>query len=217
VIRVLYISQLAGLEHPQRGGVAEEAARTPGLLALAGIDATLCDAPSAVLPDPRGFDGVIVGGSFGSANAEEPWRVALREWLATWQSVPLFGICGGHQLLARALGGEIEEGTASQHGIYPLALPGVPGWRDRVVELHTDHVKVPPPGAEVWAQDTTCIQALRYGRTRWTVQFHPEMDEDLVMLAAQNGGLTCPWTDLPLAVEGGRALLRHWADAVRCA
>lgn len=215
MIRALYVSQLAGTDDPRRGVVLEEAARMPGLLAKVGIDATLLDAPTARFPDPRGFDGVIVGGSFGSANDPEPWREALREWLATWTSVPLFGICGGHQLLARALGGVVEEGTAPQHGVYPLDLPGIPGWRGHVVELHTDQVLVPPAGAEVWARDTACIQALRYGPTRWTFQFHPEMDEDLVMLAADHGKLDCDWTHLPLAVEGGRALLRAWVGAIR--
>ncbi|MFN7143351.1 MAG: hypothetical protein ACK4YP_06210, partial [Myxococcota bacterium] len=55
------------------------------------------------------------------------------------------------------------------------------------------------------------IQALRYGRSRWTVQFHPEMDHELARVAGAVAGVgEEAWTGLDTAVSGGRAIVRAW-------
>ncbi len=213
--RILYLSQLVDPADPRRAEVPAEAVTVPGLLAGFDVTVVVHDATLAPPPDPRGYDGVMVGGSFGSANDEAPWRVALREWLAVHRAVPLFGICGGHQLLARALGGTVEVSPGPQQGVYPLDLPGVPGFTGRVVQLHSERVAVPPDGAEVWATDAMGIQALRYGPARWSVQFHPEMDAPLARLAGTFSGLDeTAWGELDVAVAGGRALLGAWFAVV---
>lgn len=210
-MRILYVSQLADPSDPRRDATLVEAERMPRILAGFGLRPTLHDATLAPPPDPTGYDGVVVGGSFGSANHAEPWRVTLREWLAAHRSVPLFGICGGHQLLARALGGVVEVSPGPQMGVYPLDLAGVPGFTGRVLQLHNERVAVPPAGAEVWATDEMGIQALRYGRSRWTVQFHPEMDHDLARVAGAAAGVgEEAWTELDDAIAGGHAIVRAW-------
>lgn len=212
---LLYVSQLAGPEHPRRAAMDVERAEIPRV--FAGLDATVVvhDATAAPPPAPHAFDAVVVGGSFGSANDTEPWRLALRDWLATHRDVHLFGICGGHQLLAVALGGTVEVAPGPQMGVYPLTLPGVPGYGGTVVQMHNDRVATPPDGAEVWATDEMGIQALRYGPLRWTFQFHPEMDQRLLEAASALDEDPPAWAGLDVAVEGGRALLRAWLDGVR--
>lgn len=214
---LLYVSQLAGPEHPRRATMDVEAAEIPRIFAGLGARVTLHDATAAPPPAPHGFDAVVVGGSFGSANDTEPWRLALRDWLATHRDVPLFGICGGHQLLAVARGGTVELAPGPQMGVFPLQLPGVDGHGGTVVQMHNDRVAVPPVGAEVWATDEMGIQALRYGPVRWTVQFHPEMDRRLLEAAGVVENDPPAWTGLDGAVEGGRHLLRGWLAAVRSA
>jgi GMP synthase (glutamine-hydrolysing) len=195
--------------------VEVEAASIRRAFAPFGATLTMHDATLARPPAPTGFDGVVVGGSFGSANDQEPWRLALRDWLTTHPNVPLLGICGGHQLLAHALGAPVEVSPASQMGVYPLVLSDVPGFTGRVVQLHHERVATVPPGAELWATDEMGIQALRYGPRRWTVQFHPEMDAEVVQVAGAQSGLSEDvWADLDAAVAGGRAVLSAWIRAL---
>jgi GMP synthase-like glutamine amidotransferase len=213
--RLLYVSQLADASDARRGATTLEAASVTAVFTGLGAELVRHDATLGAPPDPTGFDGVVVGGSFGSANHEEPWRIALREWLGAHRSIPLFGICGGHQLLARALGGTVGVAPGPQLGVYPLDLPGVPGFTGRVVQLHFERVEVPPEGAEVWATDEMDIQALRYGPTRWTVQFHPEMDDAIARYAGTANGLDDrAWAELDVAVAGGRVLLAAWVAAL---
>ncbi|MDP2306952.1 MAG: type 1 glutamine amidotransferase [Pseudomonadota bacterium] len=213
--RILYLSQLVGPADPRRADAPSEAHTVPPVLAALGAHALVHDVTLEPAPDPDGYDGVIVGGSFGSANDREPWRVALEGWLATHRAVPLLGICGGHQLLARALGGVVDVAPRPQYGVYPLDLPGVPGFPGVVLQLHTERVAVPPADAELWAADEAGIQALRYGAARWTVQFHPEADEALPRYVGRSRGLDdTTWSDLGTAQAGGRALLTAWLAAL---
>jgi GMP synthase (glutamine-hydrolysing) len=143
--------------------------------------------------------------------------VRLEAWLATHDAVPLLGICGGHQLLARALGGSVEDAPFVQLGVYPLELPGIPGYAGVVLQLHGERVAVPPRGAAVWAADDNGIQALRYGPTRWTTQFHPEMTAATARAAGAISGMSDDDWDgdtLDRAAAGGQALLAAWLRAL---
>jgi GMP synthase (glutamine-hydrolysing) len=213
--RLLYVSQLAGPEHPRRAVMDVERAEIPRVFSALGASVVVHDATAAPPPAPHDFDGVVVGGSLGSANDAEPWRIALRDWLATHRDIDLFGICGGHQLLAVALGGTVEVAPNPQMGVYPLTLPGVPGHAGSVVQMHSDRVASAPDGAEVWAVDAMGIQALRYGPRRWTFQFHPEIDRRLLEAAGTPIEDPRAWEGLDDAARGGHALLRAWLDGVR--
>lgn len=213
--RVLYLSQLVGPEDPRRADAPSEGHTIPPVFAALGAAVDVHDVTLGAAPDPSGYDGVVVGGSFGSANDREPWRVTLQGWLATHQDVPLLGICGGHQLLARALGGVVETSPGPQYGVYPLDLPGIPGFPGRVLQLHSERVSAAPADAEVWASDAMGIQALRYGPARWTVQFHPEADDALPRYVGRSRGLDdVAWVELGAARDGGRLLLAAWLAAL---
>lgn len=214
MIRLLYVSQLA--EPAAREGLPDERVSIPAVFAAMGAEAVVIDATTESLSDPRPYAGVVVGGSVGCANDAEPWRRRLEGWLRAWRTVPLFGICGGHQLYARALGGRVEPMGRRQVGVFPLALPGVP--LRTALQFHGDHVVEAPPGAEVWGRDAYGVQALRYPGERWTVQFHPELD----VAGAHAIAATCAeapegWTaeTVAAAVAEGKALLGAWLAEVR--
>jgi GMP synthase (glutamine-hydrolysing) len=211
---VLYLSHLLPHDHPRRPLLPDEKETIPALFDEIGAKIHVVDATCEELPDPRAYAGVVVGGSMGSANDTEPWRLRLREWLGTWQEVPLLGLCGGHQLLAHVLGSRVMKMSRPQVGAHPLELPGIPGFEGWVLQMHSEHVVDVPPGATVWAEDSAGIQALRYaGHYRWTVQFHPELPEHVTRVAGRGLGATdesWPLTEVRAAVAGGKALFRAW-------
>lgn len=63
------------------------------------------------------YDGVVVMGSFSSAHEDEPWILKLIDFIQKISSIgassenkkiiPVVGICFGHQIIARALGGKV--------------------------------------------------------------------------------------------------------------
>ncbi|KFA31902.1 glutamine amidotransferase, partial [Xanthomonas vasicola pv. musacearum NCPPB 4384] len=66
--------------------------------------------------DPADFAGIIVSGSAAFVTDRADWSERSAEWLrhAAHQGMPLLGICYGHQLLAHALGGEVDYNPAGR-------------------------------------------------------------------------------------------------------
>lgn len=139
------------------------------------------------LPSREGFAGVIVTGSAAMVPDRHPWSERTADWLrdAAHAGLPLFGICYGHQLIARALGGEVgpnevgrEMGTVRIH-LHPEAQhdPLFARLADPFAAqaTHLQSVLRPPEGAVVLAHnDHDACHAFRWGPAAWGVQFHPE-------------------------------------------
>ena len=144
-------------------------------------------APAEDLPaSPRGFDRIIVSGSKTSME-EAPWIDQLESFVrrAVESGKPLLGICYGHQILARALGGKDMVRRASRYeygwGKVEITDPdsrlfqGLP----RVFhtfQAHQDEVRELPKGMKLLARSEDCpIQACELvGRPVFGIQFHPE-------------------------------------------
>ena len=129
-------------------------------------------------------------GSSSSVTERAPWMLRAEELMRqiVVARTPLLGICFGHQMIAQALGGEVrrnphgrEIGTVRvvRTGDDPL-FAGLPRAFD-VHETHVDAVTRTPPGAEILA--TTArdpVAAFRVGPRVHGVQFHPEIDADIM-------------------------------------
>ena len=139
------------------------------------------------LPDSGGYAGVLISGSGAMVTDRQPWSERTAGWLrgAAEAGQPLFGICYGHQLIAHALGGRVDDnpqgremGTvcldlANGAGQDPL-FDGFPG-QVPAQATHLQTVVQPPPGARVLAvSGRDNCQAFRWGEATWGVQFHPE-------------------------------------------
>ena len=140
--------------------------------------------------DLVGYDGLVVlGGEMGANDdAEHPWLSDAKKLIAsaTADETPFLGICLGHQLAAVALGGEVRR---NQHGhargLTPLGrtdegradpLLGVVDDAALAVQWNNDVVTRLPDGAvELATSPDGTVQAVRYGRRAWGVQFHPEV------------------------------------------
>ena len=148
--------------------------------------AEVADGEAGALPDPGRFGGVVVTGSLKSVTRPEPWMDALGAWLlAAARRRPVLGVCFGHQLLARALGGRVERHAAGpEAGTAEVELTGE-GRRDPLfaglparlpVQVgHEDHVPELPPGAVLLARNAHGpVQAFAAGPNLRAVQVHPE-------------------------------------------
>lgn len=156
------------------------------------------------LPHPAEAAGMVITGSHAMVTDEAPWMRRLSHWLedalGQAEAPPMLGICFGHQLLARTLGGEVDDhpmgmevGTValrlSTRARGDALLGGL--WDQPWAQMmHRQSVLVAPPGVEVLASNghDSC-QAFRYGSHVWGCQFHPEFSADVTRayLQAQRG------------------------------
>ncbi|MEO5970008.1 MAG: type 1 glutamine amidotransferase [Bdellovibrionia bacterium] len=152
-------------------------------------DATIVTrrAPQNDLPSsPAGFDRIIVSGSKTSALEEAPWVESLIEFTqsAINSGKPYLGVCFGHQILARSLGGKKAVGKAaapefgwSQIKILESSdlMKGLEG-SFYSFSAHQEEVCQLPQGMKKLAESELCsIQACQLeNKPVFGIQFHPE-------------------------------------------
>lgn len=126
-------------------------------------------------------DGWLLTGSRHGAYEDLPFIPPLEDFIRRAYSahVPMVGICFGHQIIAKALGGRVEkyaEGWAVGPTEYDFG-----GEKLMLNAWHQDQVTEVPAGAEVIATNDFCRNAaLAYGDRALTVQAHPEFRDDFV-------------------------------------
>ncbi|MGE0144170.1 MAG: glutamine amidotransferase [Planctomycetota bacterium] len=160
------------------------------------------------LPRPSDVPAVVITGSPAMVTDELDWSVALEAWVREFveSGRPLLGVCYGHQLLAKALGGVVsdhpkgsEVGTIrvrlSDAGKSHALLAGIPN-EFAAQATHRQSVIRLPQSARLLAGGThDPHQAFAIGDEAIGVQFHPEFDADIMR------GYLRARTD-PLAGEG---------------
>ncbi|MFO0591237.1 MAG: glutamine amidotransferase [Polyangiaceae bacterium] len=156
----------------------------PGEYAVADVRA---EPPPAKL---EGVAAVVITGSSANVPDREPWMLRTEAWLrdVVGAGVPVFGICFGHQILAQALGGEVirnprgrEIGTKTiaRNADDPI-FAGLPG--EIVANVtHVDTVgRLPPNAVALASSPLEDNHAIRFTETCYGVQFHPEIDADIM-------------------------------------
>lgn len=196
---------------------------------MQGVEIDVCRAYSGdrVPESVDEVDGLVVmGGAMGAHDDQKaPWLPAVRELIRTAadHEVPTLGICLGHQLCAVALGGDIEVNpNGRQLGLLDVGwsadaeddelLGGLTTPR-RAMHWNDDVVAVLPNGARRLATASGGeVQAVRYAPTVWGIQWHPEVDDDVVAHWANDGSLAEPEKAQVLddLVRSRRDLDRAW-------
>lgn len=195
-LAILETDRQSPAQLPRHGSLARMMARwlapaVPGLHAVA-VDVT---AAGRGLPDPAGFDGLVITGSRASSYDPEPWIPPFESWLRAAHAggCPILGICFGHQIMAQALGGKVTRrgwrvGQAQVRAGGPLAAGIAADGPIHAHVWHQDQVTQAPAGAQVLAAYPGCaLGALGYGRHALTLQWHPEYPSDYMaeILAAE--------------------------------
>jgi GMP synthase (glutamine-hydrolysing) len=141
---------------------------------------------------PERYDAIMVfgGAMHPDQDAEHPWladeAVFIREAVA--REVPLFGVCLGSQLIARAVGAKVGPAPTAEVGWHTVELTEA-GRDDPVIGVLPDILKAfqwhyygfeLPEGAELLADNAATRQAYRLGERTWGVQFHPEVTRHML-------------------------------------
>ncbi len=154
---------------------------------LTGATVWVRRGPHSDLPSsPEGFDRVILSGSLTRAMDLAPWVIELDRFVrrAVDLSIPLLGVCYGHQTLHRALGGleTVRQSQVPEYGWTQIRKTGPSRLLLGLSPLfysyssHQDEVASPLKELEVTACSDDCaIQAVEMkSKPVFGIQFHPE-------------------------------------------
>ena len=206
-------------------------------MGLSPRQTTVCSVyEGEALPSPRQVAAAVVTGSSAMVTDADPWSEQTAAWLrsAVQGGLSVLGICYGHQLLAHAFGGRVENNPAGrQIGTLDVTLtdaaehdPLFSGF-PRVLHLPVSHrqsvTRLPADATLLATAVGDPHHAFALGDHAWGVQFHPEFDADIVrgyidarsdQLAAEGldaAKLQRSATDTP----HGSLLLRRFAQLLR--
>lgn len=145
------------------------------------------------LPHPSDINGIMITGSHSMVTERLAWSEKTAQWLAeaVIKGIPTLGICYGHQLLAYALGGQVDfNPNGREYGLVEIHLTPA-ATSDPLLKIlppdpfmfvsHSQTVISLPPGVIHLAnsqKDTH--QAFSFHGTAWGVQFHPEFDTEIM-------------------------------------
>ena len=134
------------------------------------------------------FQGLIVLGGRESVTEDgeypfmSPEQHLIRECIGA--GIPVFGICLGSQLMAKALGGSVRRNAVKEVGWVPLELTEK-GKKDPVLseldgmsqmQWHEDTFELPPAAIHLAMSRDCRNQAYKVNNITYSVQFHPEID-----------------------------------------
>jgi len=139
------------------------------------------------LPDPDTCAGIVITGAHAMVTDELAWSLRLEEWIpgVVEAEVPMLGICYGHQLIAKAMGGTVgyhpqgrEIGTVEIELLESCRSDRLFGGLEGTLWAHVVHaqtvIQLPRGAIRLASNAFESTHAFRLGAYTWGVQFHPE-------------------------------------------
>ncbi|CAA2961949.1 gamma-glutamyl peptidase 3-like [Olea europaea subsp. europaea] len=149
------------------------------------------------IDDLQNYEGFVISGSPHDAYGDEYWILELCFILQTLFAMQkkVLGICFGHQVLCRALGGKVGKAYSGWdigirkvsftedftfYGYFDDSLDEIPPTLS-IIECHQDEVCEVPEGAQVLAcSDKTRVEMFKFGDNILGIQGHPEYEKDIL-------------------------------------
>jgi GMP synthase (glutamine-hydrolysing) len=192
----LRISGRTQFDAPPRIAVLEHASwerpGSYGLLAAergAILEHTRVDL-GAELPPLTSIDGILAMGGPMSVNDPLPWVPKEKDYIrqAIHADIPFFGVCLGAQLLAASLGAPVRRaqpyygmhGANLTPGSFTDPLFGGLPRKLRVFQWHGEAFDCPPGATHIAGSPGCPNEAFRVGSAAYGVQFHLEVDPELL-------------------------------------
>lgn len=188
------------------------------------------------LPPEGNYSGVVITGSPLMVTDLAPRESLLGQWILEQQEagLPLLGICFGHHLLNVLNGGSVgynslgnitgcEKTYLTKAGEQDILLGALPPVFE-VYKSHQQSVQTVPEFASVLSKNHDgIIDAIRFGKHSWAVQFHPEFDAEITTLHIQDeqDELKAQGKDVPellsnvAEVDYGERLLQQFRELTR--
>jgi len=179
-------------------------------------------------------DGWIITGSKHGVYEDLAWIKRLSQLINDIYDAgkPLLGVCFGHQIIAQALGGDVEKSQKGWGlGLHTYRIDNKPTYMTNLAEqitlniCHQDQVVRPPQAAIVYAQSDFCECAGFYIKDKvLTIQAHPEFlvefTKDLLNFRSEDGGGYIPQEVVDKAICGlednpDRVESKQFAETVR--
>lgn len=152
---------------------------------------------TAVLPDTKGLDLLVIMGGPMSVNDEDsiPWLVSEKRFIrkAVASGMPVLGICLGAQLIASAMGARVYRNAVKEIGWFPVY--GVSSGdssvfrfppSEKVFHWHGETFDLPPGAVRIAGSDGCENQAFQLGRSVIGLQFHLETTPEAAQALVSN-------------------------------
>lgn len=133
-------------------------------------------------------NGYIVTGSYASVNDDDNWIKKLADFIRSCntQQKKLVGICFGHQLISKALGGVVKKNDLGWNiGLIENTILKQKAWMNpeiacfNMIVSHEDQVVQIPEKTEVLASNERCANfIIQRGNSILGIQGHPEFNND---------------------------------------
>ncbi len=142
------------------------------------------------LPPDDADDAWLITGSVASVNDQEPWMRLLEGRLLQRhrQRRATVGLCFGHQLIAKALGGRVGPSPGGWRiGTAPTVYAETQRWMrppQAVIQLSAAHfeqvLQAPTEASVIGGDDFAPVGAMQIGHHMMTTQYHPELTADFM-------------------------------------
>lgn len=138
------------------------------------------------LPPPDSRTVAVITGAWEMVTDRLAWSERTAEWIrqAVAARAAVFGVCYGHQLMAHALGGEVDyhpdgieigSQTVSLTTDNDPLLAGMPRQFPAQLTHMQTIIRLPEQAVALATSDHDRFQVVRYGEKAYSSQFHPEI------------------------------------------
>jgi|SRR6185312_11892353 len=172
-----------------------------------GFEIESFDVQAGALPGATDHHAYLITGSPAGVYDPLPWIEPLQQFIRSASGSKMIGVCFGHQVMAQALGGHVEQSDKGWGaGLHRYSIVHREPWIDKpgtiaIPASHQDQVIVQPPNTKVVAaSDFTRFAALAWtDRPAISFQFHPEFSPEFAKALIEKRYDNIPDPDLAIA------------------